>query len=32
MKEKVYKSGVGSAMLYESEVWCLREKEILILR
>jgi len=26
MKWKVYKSCVGSAMLYVSETWCLREK------
>ena len=32
MKEKFYKSCVRSAMLYGSEAWCLREKEIAILR
>ena len=31
-KGKVYKSCVRSAMLYESEAWCLREKEMAILR
>ena len=31
-KEKVYKSCVRSAMLYGSEAWCLREKEVAILR
>ena len=32
MKGKVYKSCVKSAMLYGSETWCLREKEMAILR
>ena len=32
MKEKIYKSCVRSAMLYGSEAWCLREKEMVILR
>ena len=32
MKEKIYKSCVRSAMLYGSEAWCLREKEMAILR
>ena len=32
MREKVYKSFVRSAMLYGSEAWCLREKEMAILR
>ena len=32
MKEKIYKSCVRSAMLYESEAWCLREKDMTILR
>ena len=32
MKGKVYKRCVRSAMLYESEAWCLREKEMTILR
>ena len=32
MKRKVYKSSVRSAMLYGSEAWCLREKEMAILR
>ena len=32
MKEKVYKSCVRSAMLYGSEAWCLRKKEMAILR
>ena len=32
MKGKVYKSCVRSAMLYESEAWCLREKAMAILR
>ena len=31
-KGKVYKSCVRSAMLYESEAWCLREKDMAILR
>ena len=31
-KGKVYKSCVRSAMLYGSEAWCLREKEMAILR
>ena len=31
MKGKVYKSCVRSAMLYGSEAWCLREKEMAIL-
>ena len=32
MKEKVYKSYVRSAMLYGSEMWCLRENEVAILK
>ena len=32
MKGKVYKSYVRSATLYGSEAWCLREKEMAILR
>ena len=28
----VYRSCVRSAMLYESETWCLRESEMAILR
>ena len=32
MKGKIYKSCVRSAMLYGSEGWCLREKEMSILR
>ena len=32
LKGMVYQSGVGSAMLYGSETWCLRENEIAILR
>ena len=32
MKGKVYKSCVRSAMLYGSKAWCLREKEMAILR
>jgi len=32
MKGKVYKSCVSSAMMYGSETWCLREKEMAILR
>ena len=32
MKGKIYKSCVRSAMLYGNEVWCLREKEMAILR
>ena len=32
MKGKIYKSCVKSAMLYGSEAWCLREKEMAILR
>ena len=32
MKGKVYKSFVRSTTLYGSETWCLREKEIAILR
>ena len=32
IKGKVYKSCVRSAMLYGSEAWCLREKEMVILR
>ena len=32
MKGKIYKSCVRSAMLYRSEAWCLREKEMAILR
>ena len=32
MKKKIYKSCVRSAVLYGSEAWCLREKEMAILR
>ena len=32
MKGKIYKSCVRSAMLYGSEAWCLREKEMAILK
>ena len=32
MKGKIYRSCVRSAMLYGSEAWCLREKEMAILR
>ena len=32
MKEKIYKSCARSAMLYGSEAWRLREKEMAILR
>ena len=32
IKGKIYKSCVRSAMLYGSEAWCLREKEMAILR
>ena len=32
MKGKIYKSCVRSAMLYGREAWCLREKEMAILR
>ena len=32
MKGMVYQSSVGSAMLYGSETWCLRESEMAILR
>ena len=32
MKGKVYKSCVRSAMLYGSEAWCLKEKEMAILK
>jgi len=32
MKEKVYKSCERSATLYGSKTWCLREKEMAILR
>ena len=32
MKGKIYKSCIRSAMLYGSEAWCLREKEMTILR
>ena len=32
MKRKIHKSCVRSAMLYGSEAWCLREKEMAILR
>ena len=32
MKGKIYNSCVTSAMLYGSEAWCLREKEMAILR
>ena len=31
-EEKIYKSCVRSAMLYGSEAWCLREKEMAILK
>ena len=32
LQRKVYKSCVRSAILYGSEAWCLREKEMAILR
>ena len=32
IKGKVHKTCVRSAMLYRSEAWCLREKEMAILR
>ena len=32
MKRKIYKSYVRSAVLYGSKTWCLREKEMAILR
>ena len=32
MKGMVYRSCVRSAMLYGSEMWCLRENEMVILR
>ena len=32
MKERIYQSYVRSAMLYGSEMWCLRENEMAILR
>ena len=32
MKGKVYKSYVRSAILYGSEMWCLRENEVAILK
>ena len=32
MKGEVYKSYVRSAMLYESETWCLKQNEVAILR
>ena len=32
MKGKIYKSCVRSGMLYGNEAWCLREKEMVILR
>ena len=32
MKEKIYKNYVRSAMLYVSEAWCLRGKEMASLR
>ena len=32
IKGKIYKSCVTSALLYGSEAWCLREKEVAILR
>ena len=32
MKERIYQSCVRSAMLYESETWCLRENEMAVLR
>jgi len=32
IKEKIYESRVRSAMLYRSETWYLREKEIAILK
>ena len=32
MKGKIYKSCIRSAMLYGSEAWCLRKKEMAILR
>uniref|UniRef100_A0A0L8HLF9 Uncharacterized protein n=1 Tax=Octopus bimaculoides TaxID=37653 RepID=A0A0L8HLF9_OCTBM len=31
-KGKVYRSCVGAAILYGSETWCLREREMAILR
>ena len=32
MKGRIYQSCVGSAILYGSEMWCLRENEMVILR
>ena len=32
MKRRVYKSYLRSAMLYESETWCMRENEVAFLR
>ena len=32
MKEMVYKSYVRLATLYKSEIWCLKENEVAILR
>ena len=32
MKGRICQSCVRSAMLYESEIWCLRENEMAILR
>ena len=32
MKGKVYKSYIRSAMLYGSEIWCLKENEVAILK
>ena len=32
MKERIYQSYVRSTMLYGSEMWCLRENEMAILR
>ena len=32
MKKRNYQSCVGSAMLYGSETWCLRDNEMAILR
>ena len=32
MKGRIYQSCIGSAMLYASKTWCLRENEMAILR
>ena len=32
MKGKIYESYVRSAMLYESEMWCLRKNKVAVLR